>query len=71
MTESLTDGGLQIMLKERIIVNTNSLDTQFYNNNTSSTINPPLIDMLKWYTLVVDSNIVAVENLNKKSSDKK
>ena len=57
------------MLKERVIVNTNLTNGQFYNSSNSIN-NPALADILKWYTLIIDANIVAVENIESDQIDK-
>ncbi len=59
------------MLKERVIVNTNTINNQYYNNQTTSINNASLIDVLKWYTLVIDNNIVAVNILDEKNHTQK
>lgn len=59
------------MLKERVIVNTNTINNQYYNNQTTSSNNASLIDVLKWYTLVIDNNIVAVNILDEKNHTQK
>ena len=62
-------GGCQPVLKERVIVNTNLTNGQFYNSNNSIN-NSALADILKWYTLIIDANIVAVENIEFDQIDK-
>ena len=57
------------MLKERVIVNTNLTNGQFYNSSNSIN-NSALADILKWYTLIIDANIVAVENIESDQIDK-
>ena len=57
------------MLKERVIVNTNLTNGQFYNTSNSIN-NSALADILKWYTLIIDANIVAVENIESDQIDK-
>lgn len=59
------------MLKERVVVNTNTINNQYYNNQTTSINNASLIDVLKWYTLVIDNNIVAVNILDEKNHTQK
>ena len=59
------------MLKERVIVNTNTINNQYYNNQTTSINNACLLDVLKWYTLVIDNNIVAVNILDEKNHTQK
>ena len=59
------------MLKERVVVNTNTIKNQYYNNQTTSINNASLIDVLKWYTLVIDNNIVAVNILDEKNHTQK
>ena len=57
------------MLKERVIVNTNLTNGQFYNSSNPIN-NSALADILKWYTLIIDANIVAVENIESDQIDK-
>lgn len=57
------------MLKERVIVNTNLTNGQFYSSSNSIN-NSALADILKWYTLIIDANIVAVENIESDQIDK-
>ena len=59
------------MLKERVIVNTNTINNQYYNNQTTSINNASLIDVSKWYTLVIDNIIVAGNILDEKNHTQK
>ena len=56
------------MLKERVIVNTNLTNGQFYNSSNSIN-NSALADILKWYTLIIAANIVAVETIDSDQLD--
>lgn len=45
------------------------MNGQFYNSSNSIN-NSALADILKWYTLIIDANIVAVENIESDQIDK-